>query len=391
MKIGIPLEIADHETRVAITPSVVPLLLWDGHQVLVQAGAGLQAYCSDELYQQAGATMLPDAATLYQQAEVVFKVAPPGLMVASRRYEAELLQDGTIYLGLLAPLANPDVMAIFAQKNITSYALDCVPRLSRAQGMDALTSMATVAGYQAVVVAAERLGKMFPLLMTSAGTVPPATVLVLGAGVAGLQAIATARRLGARVAAFDPRKAVREQIQSLGADFVEMEVTEDIETTGGYAAEASRQFLEQEREAIGAQLPHTDVVICTAQVFGKPAPLLITEAMVQQMRPGSVIVDLAVPQGGNCALSRPDEVVWCHGVTVVGAGNLPAAVPVDSSRLYAHNVINLFRYLYPAAGTPPDEQDEILVATRLTQGGAIIHPESEAAVRERQAKGAATI
>jgi H+-translocating NAD(P) transhydrogenase subunit alpha len=388
MKIGIPKETQDHETRVAVTPSVVPLLLRDGHQVFIQSGAGLQAYCSDEMYRQAGATVLPDAATLYQQAEVVFKVQPPGLMLTNGQLEAEMLREGTIYLGLLAPLANPDVMTIFAQRNITSFALDYVPRLSRAQGMDALTSMATVAGYQAVVVAAERLGKMFPLLMTAAGTVPPAGVLVLGAGVAGLQAIATARRLGARVAAFDPRNVVREQIQSLGADFVEMEVSGDMETTGGYAAEASRQFLEQEREAIRAQLPHTDVVICTAQVFGKPAPLLITEAMVQEMRPGSVIVDLAVEQGGNCALTRPDEEVRRYDVTIIGAGNLPATVPVDASRLYGHNVVNLFRYLYPATGTPLDSQDEILVATCLTRRGKIIHPELPAAVTERQAKGA---
>ena len=255
--------------------------------------------------------------------------------------------------------------------------------------MDALTSMATVAGYQAVVVAAERLGKMFPLLMTAAGTISPASVLVLGAGVAGLQAIATAKRLGAKVAAFDPRKAVKEQIQSLGATFVEMEVAEDVETVGGYAGEQSSQFLERERETIRAQLSHTDVVICTAQIFGKQAPLLITEAMVQEMHPGSVIVDLAVDQGGNCALSQLDEVVRSYDVTIIGAGNLPAAVPVDASLLYAHNVVNLFRYMYPAAGTPPDAQDEIVVATCLTRAGKIVQSDVEAAVLECQTKGAA--
>ena len=324
--------------------------------------------------------MLPDGATLYQQVDVIFKVQPPGLMVAGGQSEAELLREGTIYLGLLAPLAHPDVVALLAQRQITSYALDYVPRLSRAQSMDVLSSMATVAGYQAVIVAAERLGKMFPLLMTAGGTVSPAGVLVLGAGVAGLQAIATARRLGAKVAAFDPRKVVREQIQSLGAAFVEMEVTEDLETAGGYAAEASSRFLEQEREAIRGQLPQTDVVICTAQVFGKQAPLLLTEAMVQEMRPGSVIVDLAAEQGGNCALTRPDEVVRSYGVTIIGAGNLPAAVPVDASQLYAHNIVNLFRYLYPAGGTPLDAQDEIALATCLTRGGKIVHAELQAAV-----------
>jgi NAD(P) transhydrogenase subunit alpha len=367
----------------------VPLLLRDGHQVLIQASAGLQAYCTDEMYQQAGATILPDATILYQQAGVVFKVQPPIPVEASQQHEAEMLREGTIYLGLLAPLAHPDVIASFARRKVTSYALDYVPRLSRAQGMDALTSMATVAGYQAVVLAAERLGKMFPLLMTAAGTVTPARVLVLGAGVAGLQAIATAKRLGARVAAFDPRKAVREQIQSLGASFVEMEVTEDIETAGGYAAEGSSRFLEQERDVIGAELAHTDVVICTAQVFGKQAPLLITEAMVREMRPGSVVVDLAVEQGGNCALSRPEESVRLYGVTIIGAGNLPAAVPVDASQLYARNIINLFRYLYPASGTPPDAHDEIALATCLTREGKIVHGELGAApAASNQVKGA---
>lgn len=389
MDIGIPIEIQAHERRVALTPSAVPLLLRDGHRVLVQARAGLQAYCTDEMYQQAGATILPDAATLYQQADAVFKVQPPGLVIASQQHEAEMLREGAIYLGLLAPLAHLDVVATFARRQVTSYALDLVPRLSRAQGMDALTSMATVAGYQAVVVAAERLGKMFPLLMTAAGTISPASVLVLGAGVAGLQAIATAKRLGAKVAAFDPRKAVKEQIQSLGATFVEMEVAEDVETVGGYAGEQSSQFLERERETIRAQLSHTDVVICTAQIFGKQAPLLITEAMVQEMHPGSVIVDLAVDQGGNCALSQLDEVVRSYDVTIIGAGNLPAAVPVDASLLYAHNVVNLFRYMYPAAGTPPDAQDEIVVATCLTRAGKIVQSDVEAAVLECQTKGAA--
>jgi NAD(P) transhydrogenase subunit alpha len=389
VKIGIPQEIAADETRVAVTPSLVPLLLRDGHQVLIQASAGLQAYCTDEMYQQAGATVLLDAATLYQQVDAVFKVQPPILVEASQQHEAEMLRQSTIYLGLLAPLAHPEVVASFARRNVTSYALDYVPRLSRAQGMDALTSMATVAGYQAVVLAAERLGKMFPLLMTAAGTVTPASVLVLGAGVAGLQAIATAKRLGARVAAFDPRKAVREQIQSLGATFVEMEVTEDIETAGGYAAEASSRFLEQERDVIGAELARTDVVICTAQVFGKQAPLLITDAMVREMRPGSVIVDLAVEQGGNCALSRSGQTVRYYGVTIIGAGNLPAAVPVDASQLYARNVINLFRYLYPASGTPPDAQDEIALATCLTREGKIVHSELGAApAASNQVKGA---
>ena len=392
MKIGVPKEIQAHETRVALTPSVVPLLVKDGHEVLIQSGAGVQSYCADELYIQAGATILPDCLALYEQVDAVFKVQPPGLLVESQQNEAEMLRPSTIYLGLLAPLANRGVIRTFAQHGITSYALDYVPRLSRAQGMDALTSMATVAGYQAVLLGAERLGKMFPLLMTAAGTISPASVLVLGAGVAGLQAIATAKRLGAKVAAFDPRKAVKEEIQSLGATFVEMEIAEDVETSGGYAMEQSSQFLEKERAAIRAKLPRTDVVICTAQVFGKRAPQLITEPMLQEMHPGSVIVDLAVEQGGNCALAEPDAVVQRYGVTIIGAGNLPAAVPVDASQLFAHNVVNLFRYLYPAGALPLDAQDEIALATCITRGGKIVKPELEAvaaATLDSQAKGAA--
>jgi H+-translocating NAD(P) transhydrogenase subunit alpha len=383
MKIGIPKEVADGETRVSLTPTIVPRLLQDGHQVYIQRAAGAGAYFPDDAYASAGASIVPNAATLYLQTNVIFKVQPP------TGDESRMLPPETIYLGMLAPLDNPAIAGIFAERRITSYALDYVPRLSRAQSMDALTSMATVAGYQAVLLGAERLGKMFPLLMSAAGTISPASVLVLGAGVAGLQAIATAKRLGARVAAFDPRKAVREQIQSLGASFVEMEIAQDFEAAGGYASEQSAAFLEQEREAIMGKLPHTDVVICTAQVFGKRAPLLITESMVQEMRPGTVIVDLAAEQGGNCALSQRDAVVKPYGVTIIGAGNLPAQVPGDASQLYAHNVMNLFRYLYPATGTPPDAQDEILLATCITRGGSIVKPEVEAAAEQMQAKGAA--
>jgi H+-translocating NAD(P) transhydrogenase subunit alpha len=388
MKIGIPKEIRAHETRVALTPAAVPQLLKDGHEVLLEAGAGAQAYFPDALYLQAGAAIFPDVSALYEQADVIFKVQPPARQPKYQRHEAEMFREGGIYLGLLAPLAHLEIIETFARRQITSYALDYVPRLSRAQGMDALTSMSTVAGYQAVIIAAERLGKMFPLLMTAAGTISPASVLVLGAGVAGLQAIATAKRLGARVAAFDPRGAVREQIQSLGATWVEMEIHEDVETAGGYAKEQSSQFLEQEQNTIQAQLPHTDVVICTAQVFGKPAPLLITEQMVQVMRPGTVIVDLAAQQGGNCALTEPEQEVKHYGVTIIGAGNLPAAVPVDASQLYAHNVVSLFRYLYPSSGTPPDATDEIVRATCLTAHNQIVNPQVEGAVRSSQPEGA---
>ena len=390
MNIGIPKEIRAGETRVALTPAVIPQLLKDGHQVLVEAGAGTRAFLPDSLYRDAGAGIVADAKALYRQANAIFKVEPPSQHPEYQQNEAELVAEGSVYLGLLAPETNLETIEIFAERRITSYALEYVPRVSRAQGMDALTSMATVAGYQAIIMAAERLGKMFPLLMTAAGTISPASVLVLGAGVAGLQAIATAKRLGARVAAFDPRAAVREQIQSLGARFVEMEILENVETAGGYAREQSSQFLEREQEAIRAELSHTDVVICTAQVFGKRAPLLITEPMVQEMRPGSVIVDLASEQGGNCELCRPGQEVAQYGVTIIGAVNLPAAVPLDASQLYSRNVSNLFRYIYPSGGTPPDAADEIVRATCLTAGGQIVHPELAAAAQSRRQPEGAT-
>jgi NAD(P) transhydrogenase subunit alpha len=249
--------------------------------------------------------------------------------------------------------------------------MEYVPRITRAQSMDALSSMATIAGYKAVLMSTEHLVKMFPLLMTAAGTIPPASVLILGAGVAGLQAIATSRRLGAKVEAFDPRPAVKEQVKSLGAAFVEMDVTEDAETKGGYAKEMSDAFLKKEQEAIGARLPKMDVVICTAQVFGKRAPVLITKAMVASLRPGSVIVDLAAEQGGNCELTEAGKTVRHKGVTIIGAVNLPATVPGDASLMYSKNVTNLFGALFPKGAATPNFEDEITVGACITRDGAI--------------------
>lgn len=379
MRIGVPREIQDGETRVALTPHVLPLLLKDGHSVLVESGSGIGARVGDPAYRDAGAHVLASADAIYEQADAIFKVQPPRADPRRGRHEAEQLREGTICVGLLAPLAHLDMVRMLAGRRITSYALEYIPRISRAQGMDALTSMATVAGYKAVLLAADRLDKMCPLLMTAAGTVSPATVLVLGAGVAGLQAIATARRLGARVEAFDPRPSVKEQVQSLGAHFLEMELAADAETAGGYAREQSDVFLERERETIAERLSSTDIVVCTAQVFGKLPPSLITAAMVRQMHPGAVIVDMATEpgstHGGNCELTQPDAEIECAGVHILGATNLPAQVPFDASQLYARNLVNLFRYLYPSAGTPaPGSEDEIVRGVCVTRGGEIVHP-----------------
>ncbi len=376
MKIAVPNEARGSETRVALTPNEVSVLIRDGHTVLVASGAGSAAHFPDARYVQAGACIVEAATDLYAQADAVFCVGPPSVD------EVTLMRANSICVGLLDPFAQPASIPALARRGMTAYALELIPRISRAQSMDALTSMATVAGYKAVLLAADRLDKLFPLMMTSAGTVAPAWVLVLGAGVAGLQAIATAKRLGARVAAFDPRIAVREQVQSLGATFVEMEDAEQVEAAGGYAREQSEEFLQRERAVVSTRLPQMDVVICAAQVFGKRAPVLVTAEMVRQMRPGAVLVDLAAGQGGNCELSQLDHELEYSGVRVVAYENFPALVPADSSQLYARNVVNLFRYLYPAKGSPPDASDEIVRAACVTRDGEIVNTAVRAALSE---------
>lgn len=382
MKIGIPREVQAGETRVALIPGLITLLRKDQHEVLVEAGAGSGSSFSDMQYMQAGASLVESPQALYNQVDMIFKVQPPLMHPTIQLSEADLVREGAAYIGFLFPFTHLDVMQTFVRRNITAYAMDFVPRITRAQGMDALTSMSTVAGYKAVLLATEHLGKMFPLLMTAAGTITPATVLVLGAGVAGLQAIATAKRLGARVEAFDARPAVREQIQSLGATFIEMELSQDVETAGGYAREQSAEFLRREQEVICARFPKVDVVISTAQVFGKRAPLLITTEMVKSLRQGSVIVDLAAEQGGNCELTQAGQTILYEGVTIVGATNVPALLPITASQLYARNVVNLFRYLYPAIGAQPDSSDALVKGTCVTRNGQIVHELLQPLVRE---------
>ena len=373
MNIGIPKEVQEGETRVALVPSLVSLLKRDRHEVMIEAGAGASAHFADAFYREAGAAVVESAQALYQQSDIVFKVQPPQLHPLTRLHEAEMLREGSAYIGFLAPFTHLDSIEILARRKITAFSMDFIPRLTRAQSMDALSAMSTVAGYKAVLLATERLGKMFPLLMTAAGTVSPATVLVLGAGVAGLQAIATAKRLGARVEAFDPRAAVREQIHSLGATFIEMELPQDAETAGGYAKEQSADFLKREQEVISARLQKADVVISTAQVFGKRAPLLITAEMLQRLRQGTVIVDLAASQGGNCELTQAGQVVEYDGISIIGAVNVPALLPVDASQLYARTVVNLFRYLYPASGDAPTGEDELVKGACVTRDGQVVN------------------
>ena len=377
MRIGIPRETRADETRVAATPDVVRKYIDKGASVVVETGAGVRANFDDESYRAAGAEVA--SSDTAWSADAVLKVQPP------TPEEARRLVSGATLVSFLYPESNPETLAALEHARVNAVAMESVPRIARAQKMDALSSMANLAGYKAVLEAANTFGRFFPLLMTAAGTIPPAHVLVIGAGVAGLSAIVTARRLGAVVRAFDPRPAVKEQVQSLGARFLDLPL-EAGETAGGYAATQSQEFLRLERELLAAQLDEVDVVITTALIRGQRAPLLITDAMLRSMKPGSVVVDLAVEQGGNCEGSRPDEVVNVHGVTVIGWSNLPARVPVHASTLYARNVQHLVNHLWQGDRLVFDFADEIVNgATVLHEGrrrGAEEPPRPAAATRD---------
>ncbi|WP_211340215.1 Re/Si-specific NAD(P)(+) transhydrogenase subunit alpha [Solirubrobacter pauli] len=355
MTIGIPRETADRERRVALVPEVVRRLRTAGHEVVVEPGAGLAAGVSDAAFAAAGAA-LGDP----WDADVVAKVSPP------RDGEIARLRPGTILVGFLNPLGDPDGLAAVAATGATALAMERIPRISRAQSMDALSSQATIAGYRAVVVAALELPRLFPMFMTAAGTVPPAQVLVLGAGVAGLQAISTARRLGAVVTAFDVRSAVKEQVQSLGAKFFEVAGVGDAEAVGGYARELTAAEQEAQRAALAAQMARSDVIITTAQVPGRPAPTLVPADAVAAMKPGSVVVDLAAETGGNCALTRPGETVLTdNGVKVLGPLNLPSEMPEHASSLYARNVLALLELGF-------DFDDEVIRGACVVRDGAVV-------------------
>lgn len=381
MKIGVPKEIVGGETRVAIVPKAAAQLKKDGREILVERDAGEAAFFPTAEYQEVGATVISEVEALYSEADVILKVQPPVRNEAAGAHEVELMRPGSTYIGLLAPLTNIETIEFMVERKITSFAMEYVPRIARAQSMDALSSMASIAGYRAVLLAATHLGRHLPLMMTAAGTIPPARVLVLGAGVAGLQAIATARRLGARVEAFDVRPTVREQVESLGAQFIEMEFDEDAETAGGYAKEMSEAFLMKEREIIGSRLSRCDAVITTAQVFGKEAPVLITKDMVKQMKPGSVIIDLAAEQGGNCELTEAGLDVMQHGVIIRGPTNLPATMPIDASQMYAKNITNLLKHLFQAEDGSLDFEDEITKDACITREGEIVNESVLAALQ----------
>jgi H+-translocating NAD(P) transhydrogenase subunit alpha len=367
------------ETRVALTPDVVKLLTGKGVSVAIERSAGLESGASDEDYQAAGASISNSRADLLATADVV------PVVNALPAEDQEKLKSGSVMIGFLRPLDDPASLAPAVKRGVTLFSMELVPRITRAQSMDALSSMATVAGYKAVIVAANHLPKLFPLLMTAAGTIPPAKVLVLGAGVAGLQAIATARRLGAVVEAYDVRAAAGEQVKSLGAKFIEVDLgglqTED---KGGYAKELSPEALELGRQAIAKAAKTADIVITTAQVPGRQAPLMIPAAAVEDMRPGSIIFDLAAPAGGNCELTKSGETVVHHGVTIFGPSNLAAQMPVHASMLYAKNLSNFLQLILKQGELHIDRADEIIAGSCVAFGGEIVN-ERVAAAAVRQA------
>lgn len=375
MKIGVPKETVPGETRVSLVPETVSRLTKAGSEVLVESGAGEAAFFSDQQYQDAGATIVRNAQDLYQQADLVPKIQRP------TDEEIKLMRSGLTFTALLQPLTNIKLVQSLAENGVTSFSMDAIPRIARAQRMDVLSSQSSVAGYKAAIVAADTLGKHLPMMMTAAGTMPPAKGLVLGAGVAGLQAIATGRRLGAVMSAFDVRPAVKEQVESLGATFVEDEeiVSESAETAGGYAREQSQDEQARTQALVHRNVRDSDFVITTALIPGRPAPKLITDEMVADMRPGSVIIDLAAETGGNCTLTKPGETIVHQGVIIHGPLNLPATMPIHASQMYSRNVASLLELLIKDDALNLDLEDVIIKDALITHEGRIVHEATLAA------------
>jgi NAD(P) transhydrogenase subunit alpha len=363
------------ERRVALVPEVVKKLTSQGHEVVIELGAGAGALIPDGQYEEAGASLSDGPETVYES-DVVVKVAAP------KAEEIERLHGGTVLIGFLAPLTNADGVRAIAQSGATSFAMEAIPRISRAQSMDALSSQANIAGYRGALIGAQELGRFYPMLMTAAGTIRPATVLVLGAGVAGLQAIATARRLGAVLQGFDVRAAVKEQVESLGAHFLEFDLGGDLEGAGGYAKELTPEQQARQQELMAEAIGKVDVVITTALGPGRRAPLLVTEEAVKKLKPGSVIVDLAAEQGGNCELSEPGQTVVRHDVKIVAPLNVPSTMAEHASQLYARNIEALLGLMIEESQLKLDFDDEVIAGACITRDGEIVHEGA------RQAAGA---
>ncbi len=374
MIVGVPKETYPGEQRVALVPAHLAALAKLGAEVLVERGAGVAAGYPDEEYTAKGAK-LADRDEVFAQADLVAQVRSGGANPEAGAADLPRMREGQTIVGFSDPLGAPEAAKQLAERKVTALSMELIPRISRAQSMDALSSMATVAGYKAVLIAATEQRRMFPMLMTAAGTVSPARVFVIGAGVAGLQACATAKRLGAVVQAYDVRPAVKEQVQSVGAKFVEIDLgASDAEDKGGYAKQLGEEFYAKQRAKMAEVAKDSDVVITTAAIPGKRSPLLITEDAVKGMAAGSVIIDLAAERGGNCELARADERVEAHGVTILGPTNLPSTVPYHASQMYSKNVVNLLGLMVKDGKLNTETEDEVVVGTLVSRGGAVVHP-----------------
>lgn len=391
MRIGIPKEIHEGEMRVATTPDVAAQLQKLGFTVAVESGAGVPASFNDEAYRQSGAEIAGDARTLWATSDIILKVRPPARHPGTGADEIDLLHAGQVLISFLWPAQNPAMLDRLAAQGVTALAMDSIPRISRAQKVDALSSMANIAGYRAVVEAAQHFGRFFTGQITAAGKIPPAKVLVIGAGVAGLAAIGTAKSLGAIVRAFDTRPEVKEQVESMDGEFLELDFKEEGAGVGGYAKVMSPEFIKAEMALFAAQAAEVDIIITTALIPGKPAPKLITAEMVRSMRSGSVIVDLAAEQGGNCELTAPGQVVKAHGVTIVGYTDMPSRLPAQSSQLYATNLRHLLADMCPKKDgvLVVDMEDEVVRGATVVKDGAITWPPPPPKLSAAPAKPAA--
>ncbi|MBW2229072.1 MAG: Re/Si-specific NAD(P)(+) transhydrogenase subunit alpha [Deltaproteobacteria bacterium] len=370
MIVGVPKEIVPGERRVALVPDAVRALVKLGLEVVVEAGAGVEAGCEDAAFEEAGARISADAASVWGS-DLVLKVQPP--TEAAAGHEVDRLRSGAALICFLRPLDQTDVTERLASRGVNAFSMEMMPRITRAQSMDALSSQSTISGYQAVLLAAVAQPRIFPMLVTAAGTLKPARALVVGVGVAGLQALGTAKRLGAITYGYDTRAVVKEQVESLGARFVELDLdTGDSEDAGGYAKAQTEEFYQRQRRELGKHVAQADVVITTALVPGQKAPLLIEEDAVKQMKPGSVIVDLAAEKGGNCALTKANEDIVVHGVTIIGHTNLPSEKPAHASQMYAKNLVTFIEHLVDEGQLVLDWSDEITAGTIVTHGGKIV-------------------
>jgi NAD(P) transhydrogenase subunit alpha len=375
MVIGVPKEIYPGERRVALVPAVLPNLKKAGMEVVIEAGAGVQAGYPDSEFESKGAKILPSRAEVFSSADVILQVLGHGANDRNGASDLPLLRSGHVLIGFLRPLGAVETVQQLAATGVSAFSFELMPRITRAQNMDALSSMATVAGYKAVIIAADTLPRMFPMMTTAAGTITPARVFVIGAGVAGLNAIATAHRLGAITSGYDVRPAAREQIQSLGGRVVELELeTAQSEDQRGYAKAQDESFYQRQREQLGRVVAQSDVVITTAVIPGQRPPLLVTADAVAHMAPGSVVVDMAAERGGNCELTRSGELVIAHGVSVIGYFNLASALPYHASQMYARNAATFLLHLAKDGQIPLDRDDEILRETLLTRGGEVVQP-----------------